>query len=659
MSPHVQPPEDLAARLDFETLLFDLSARLVAASDDAFPAVVEDALGRVTRFFGADRGGILAVDPDGHTAQLLHGWHAEGQAARIPPELNVARLFPYGYHLLTDLRQPFVVTSYDDVPPEAAVDRASHIAMGVRSTLNVPIAIGADMRYIMNMDALREEVDWPSAFVPRLQLLGEIFANTVERRRISAELRTSEARLALATSFAGAGAWDLDTSTGRIWATPHTKELYGWPVTSDVTLDDVLGVVHPEDVDRVRGLVSTAVASGSEFADEYRVILPGGDVRWLAARGQFRPEQGAPPHRMLGMSLDVTARKQAEAAQRAVVARLEASVDSAGLGFYLTTPPGDTADLDDRARAILGVPPEQESRLRSFWLEHVHPDDRERVIEASRDVIDDGVERLSRVYRYQHPTRGLVWFQHTTRTFERDAAGRPTRVAGVLQDITEQKRAEEELSTLSRRLIQAQEAERALLARELHDDLTQRMAVLAIDLGRAESAAPGGAWSETLRTVREGLVRLSEDIHSLAYQLHPSVLDELGLADALRTECERRGRRGGIDVTLDLRPVPAALGKDVALCLYRVAQEALNNVVRHARAHAAHVVLRQMDGGLLLAIRDDGVGFDSGEPRGRGSLGLVSMQERLRLVNGTLDVESAPGRGTAIIAWVPGEGVPQ
>ena len=185
------------------------------------------------------------------------------------------------------------------------------------------------------------------------------------------------------------------------------------------------------------------------------------------------------------------------------------------------------------------------------------------------------------------------------------------------------------------------------------------MAVLAIELGQAESAAPGGAQSKTLRTVREGLVRLSEDIHSLAYQLHPSVLEELGLAEALRTECERKGRHGGIDVSLDLDTLPSAVGKEATLCLYRVAQEALNNVARHARAHAASVVLRQVDGGLLLAIRDDGVGFDPGEPRGRGGLGLVSMRERLRLVNGTLDVESAPSQGTVIVAWVPGNGGPQ
>ena len=117
-----------------------------------------------------------------------------------------------------------------------------------------------------------------------------------------------------------------------------------------------------------------------------------------------------------------------------------------------------------------------------------------------------------------------------------------------------------------------------------------------------------------MRSVREGLVRLSEDIHSLAYQLHPSVLEELGLAEALRAECERRGRQGRLDLSVELDPLPAVVGKDAALCLFRVAQEALNNVVRHAGARAASVTLRQMDGGLLLAVRDDGVGFDPESP---------------------------------------------
>jgi signal transduction histidine kinase len=270
-------------------------------------------------------------------------------------------------------------------------------------------------------------------------------------------------------------------------------------------------------------------------------------------------------------------------------------------------------------------------------------------------LFEGRVDHIRRDYRYLHPTRGLLWYRHTSRSFERDPSGRVARTAGAIQDITDQKRTEEELITLSRHLIRAQEAERTLLARELHDDVTQRLAVLAIELGRVE-AAPGSVDADRLKTARAGLVRLSEDIHSLAYRLHPAVLEELGLVAALRTECERRARHGGLAIELHLDAEQPAVGKDATLCLYRVAQEALNNVARHARARTASVTLRQVEGGLLLAVRDDGVGFDPKDAATRGSLGLVSMRERLRLVDGTLDIDSAPGQGTAIVAWVPGQG---
>ena len=471
-------------------------------------------------------------------------------------------------------------------------------------------------------------------------------------------LRENDARVALALVAADAGAWDCEIATGRIWATPAAKELYGFASDAEVSLEAFLSVVHPDDRNPIRSRLSRVAGPGEVETLEYRVVLPGGQARWVAVRSGTRLAADGTGLHIVGISTDVTARKLAEDENRANSARLKAAVDAAGLAFYVMSDSGETAVMDDRTRDLFGIPPGLEPRIRPFWLEHIHPDDKDSVIQASLDVIAGGVEQLSRVYRYQHPTQGLRWFRHTTRTFERDSSGRATRVAGVIQDITEQKRAEEELRTLSRHLIQAQEAERALLARDLHDDVTQRLAVLAIELGRAESSAPAGPTSEALATVREGLIRLSEDIHTLAYQLHPAVLEELGLAEALRAECERRARHGGIDVTLDLDPMPAAVGKEATLCLYRVAQEALTNIARHARAHAARVILREADGGLLLAVKDDGVGFKPEDPGARGSLGLVSMRERLRLVNGTLDIESAPGQGTVIVAWVPGEGAP-
>jgi signal transduction histidine kinase len=206
--------------------------------------------------------------------------------------------------------------------------------------------------------------------------------------------------------------------------------------------------------------------------------------------------------------------------------------------------------------------------------------------------------------------------------------------------------------------MRAHEEERALLARELHDDVSQRLAVLAIEAGRAELGAPDAAQAQALQTVREGLVRHSEDVHALAYQLHPAVLEDLGLAEALRAECERRGRQGGPTILLDIAPELETITDDAALCLFRVAQEALGNVTRHAGAETASVRLRQSDGGWLLAVGDGGGGFEPGRSGEGMHLGLASMRERLQLVEGSLDIESCVGQGTTVTAWVPGREAP-
>ena len=147
-----------------------------------------------------------------------------------------------------------------------------------------------------------------------------------------------------------------------------------------------------------------------------------------------------------------------------------------------------------------------------------------------------------------------------------------------------------------------------------------------------------------MQAVREGLVSLSDDVHSLAYQLHPSVLEELGLAEALRAECGRRSRQGSSTSSMDLGPLPAQSPRDAALCLFRVAQEALNNVAHHAGAARAAVALRQKGDGLLLEVSDDGVGFEPERRRRAMHLGLASMRERVRLAHGSLDIESSPGQ---------------
>ncbi len=344
------------------------------------------------------------------------------------------------------------------------------------------------------------------------------------------------------------------------------------------------------------------------------------------------------------------ARKRADQALRESDEVNRATFEQAAAGIAHVGVDGRWLRVNDRLCAIVGYP--REELLPLTFQDITHPDDLERDLDRMREVLSGRIKTYEMEKRYIRKDRSLVWINLTV-SLVRTASGAPKHFIAVVEDVTERRRAEDALHDLSRRLIQAHEDERALLARELHDDLTQRLAVLAIDVGRAELGAPDGAQTDAMRIVREGLVRLSEDVHSLAYQLHPSVLEELGLEEALRTECDRLGRQSRIELSIKIEPLPEAAGKEAALCLFRVAQEALSNVVRHSRARSAAVALRPLDGGLLLGVRDDGVGFDP-KVRGAGrSLGLASMRERVQLVNGTLDVESAPGEGTAVVAWVP------
>jgi signal transduction histidine kinase len=212
----------------------------------------------------------------------------------------------------------------------------------------------------------------------------------------------------------------------------------------------------------------------------------------------------------------------------------------------------------------------------------------------------------------------------------------------------------EGLRRLAARLLHAQEEERRRIAREMHDDWTQRLAVLGIDLARLEKqlGTPETALP-LVRTMQEQLVTLSEDMHALSRQLHPSILDDLGLVEALRSECASFSRRER--VTAHYRPegVPTTVPRDVALCVYRVAQEALRNVARHAGANETWVSLVTSDPELVLCVQDKGAGFDAAGVRSQPGLGLSSMAERVRLIQGTLSVTSAPGRGTTVEVRVP------
>lgn len=646
-------------RLAFETLISDLSSRFINLPPAKIDEEIERVQRRICEVLGVDLSALWQRTAVGGPLILTHFYSS--QEGLLPPMrgMSAQEYFPWLQQEMLAGRS-VAVASLEELPPAAGSDRENLRLFGVKSNLTVPLSVG-DRAPVgaLGFNTTRGERDWPNALVKRLQLVAQVFANALARRRADEALQESEARLALAADSAEAGLWVLDYASHIFWVTERTRAIFGFAPDEVVTLERLKSCVHPDDWERVREAIEATAADSADLPSltrvEYRIVNATGEIRWLASQGRPHRDAAGVPDRLTGVTIDVTALRRTEDALLTSQARLQAAAELAGLGFYEVSFDAGAAYVDDRFRELCGLPAELDQGLQplEFWMEHVHPDDTGRVLDMRNQLHHGAIESAGVEYRFLHPVDGEKWLQHLARVAERDAAGNTLVAYGVLRDITQQRRSEDELRDLSRRLLQAQEEERAMLARELHDDVSQRLAVLAIDVGRAEFAAAGDVHVMELQAVREGLVRLSEDIHSLAYQLHPSVLEELGLADALRAECERRRRQGRLNVSVEIDAMPAIVSKDAALCLFRVAQEALTNVARHAGAHAATVKLRATDGGLLLAVADDGCGFNPDNPGKEGRLGLVSMRERVQLTGGTFEIESAPGQGTAVVAWVP------
>ena len=552
--------EPLEDRLEFETLISDLSSRFINLPAGEVDGAIESALGSVCELLGLDLAVLWqwsATAPDviapTHAYPALQGL--------LPPEPLREEQFPW-------IRQEIVAgrmvafTSLEQFPAEAAVDREYCRHYGVKSHLSLPLSVGGQPPVgLIGFNTLGAERDWPQAVVKRLQMVAQVFTNALARKRTDEALRDSEERLSLAADSADAGLWVLEYATRVFWVTPRTRSLFGFSPDETITMERFEAVVHPDDLAIVRETIRQSThPAGDPVAVDYRIVLPGGE-RWVSSRGRPCFTSAGEPDRLMGVSIDISERKRSEEALSDSEARLASGAELAGLAFYEVDFATGTMYSDDRLRDLCGVPPERVAGLGvlDFWMEHVHPDDSPRVVELRRQMHVGEQERFSTEYRYLHPDGDERWIQHLAGAALRDAGGRAVRTYGVLRDVTDRKRAEEEARELSRRLIRAQEEERALLARELHDDVSQRLAVLAIEVGRAELAAADGAQAEAMQAVREGLVSLSEDVHSLAYQLHPSVLEELGLAEALRAECGRRTRRGELDVSVDLGPLPHAL----------------------------------------------------------------------------------------------------
>jgi len=221
--------------------------------------------------------------------------------------------------------------------------------------------------------------------------------------------------------------------------------------------------------------------------------------------------------------------------------------------------------------------------------------------------------------------------------------------------LSERTQNEKEILSLSARLISAQEEERTRIARQLHDDLSQQIAAMSIGMGILKGQIPlqqVDARAQSDR-IQQKMANVAESIRQLSHELHPAVLEHSGLATALQTYCSEFGLLTGVRVSLQAQGSFEGVPLPVALCIYRITQEALQNVAKHANVEKAEVELSRLDGILRLSVSDRGAGIEPRPATPRVGLGLVSIRERTRLVNGAFEIQSKPNQGTIVSVRIP------
>jgi PAS domain S-box-containing protein len=352
-----------------------------------------------------------------------------------------------------------------------------------------------------------------------------------------------------------------------------------------------------------------------------------------------------------GLIINRTRRKRAEEALRESEARFRNMADTAPVMIWISGLDKRCTYFNQQWLNFTGRTMEEE--LGDNWGEWIHPDDYEHCLGTYNSAFDRR-QSLTMEYRLQRVDGQYLWVLDSG-TARFAPGGEFLGYIGSCIDISARKTAEERLKDLSGQLIWARENECARIARELHDDLNQRMALIAIELEQLGQKIPQS--DNSLREHLKGILKqtndVSREIHQISHDLHPSKLSQLGLVAALRSLCNELRSRHKLHIEFSAERVPADLSQEVSLCFYRIAQESLNNVIKHSQAETVTIELRANGKDIRLRISDSGIGFDLESPRTKKGLGLHSMRERLRLVGGHLMIHSHPSLGTHIDARVP------
>jgi PAS domain S-box-containing protein len=481
------------------------------------------------------------------------------------------------------------------------------------------------------------------------RLLG-LSVDITERKLAEESLLASEERLRSAQWAARIGTFEWNIRTGVSTRTPELEALYGVPPGSfGKTHEDFLNLVHPDDRARVVKLVEGSLETEQPIEGEWRTIWPDGSVHWIAARWQMLVDESGKPSRVVGVNMDVTDRKRAEEAQRESEERFRLVANAAPVMIWMSGVDKEPTYFNQLWQDFTGL---SETDLRKGLARIVHPDDYPQCHEVYCRGFDQRQPFTKECRLRRHDGEYRWMLDIGAPRFHKD--GSFAGYIGSCVDVTDRKLAEEALSGMTRKLVEAQEQERARIARELHDDINQRVALLAVRLEQVRENnvdLPSEVLS-TMQELQKQTTEISNDVQAISHDLHSSQLEYLGIVAGMKSWCKEFAERQKMEI--DCRhDVRSTLPREIGLCLLRVLQEALHNAAKHSGVKRIEVQLREESGEIHLTVSDSGRGFDVEAVKQGKGLGLTSMRERVRLVNGTISVESKPLGGTTIHVRVP------
>ena len=600
---------------------------------------------------------------------------SEERSRRLVQSSSVAMIVSRGLEqkveLMNDKFTALFGYTVDDVPdvahwwPLAYPDEGYRQAVRTEWQARVEKAI-RDVTDIEPIEATVECKDGSTRHIEaHLSCMGDTNLVTLidltERKRQEAMLREREERLRVAAEVGRTYAWEWDPATDSVLRSAECGDILGiGDAGGEGNAKDYFRSIHPDDRAELWSLVNALTLENPVYRTQYRMFRPDGALLWLEESGRATFDKERKMVRLVGMTADITERKRAESALKESEDRYRDLVENSQdlmcthdlKGRLLSVNPAVARALGYEIRELLqmSIPDLLSPQSRPLFDAFVAQIRRDGVSAGSMRVITRAGEER-------------IWEYHNT--LRTEDVSEPI-VRGMARDVTDRKRAEKALHqrdtelaeaqrSVSRRLIEAQEQERTRIARDLHDDFGQRLALLTIELELLQQNSPDLRAEVRSRIGELGkqTSKIATDIQSLSHELHSSKLEYVGIAAAMRGFCQEFGEKQKVEVDFKTHDLPSPLSPNISLGLFRVLQEALHNAAKHSGVRHFEVRLWGTSDEIHLTVSDSGAGFHREVAKQSRGLGLISMEERLKLLYGKLSIESQPKCGTTIHARVP------